>query len=289
MRSIIKIALSGIFLASVIVSCDKEYESIEAIDDRNVKEYIQKNNLNMTEDDFGYHYQVVEPGKGSPLDYSEEVPVILSIKSLDGKYSSVDTFGYENRVFRHLGYIGPEAVRLALKEHLKNKNGTIRLILPSRLAFGRNGSGDIPGNASLDMTVKALDKDKIAQYEDIVITKYLAANSLNGFTRSATGFYYKIDQPGNGSAITVDSTIVAEYTGKFLSGKVFDRSTSAGITFSLAGTIEGWRQAIPLLKEGGSMRLIVPSSLGYGINGEPQRAVPAFSPLDFTVRIIEVK
>lgn len=289
MKSFIKFALPGILLLTVIASCDKDYETIEVIDERNVREYIQKNNLNMAESEQGFFYQVVEAGTGAPLDYTEEVPLILSIKSLDGRYSSLDTFGYENRVYRHLGYVGPEVVRVGLKEILKNRNGTLRMIIPSRLAFGRNGSGDIPGNASLDMTVKALDKNNIGKYEDAVITRYLAANSLTGFTKSATGFYYKIDQPGSGSGITVDSTVVAEYTGKFLSGKVFDRSTSAGITFNLAGTIEGWRQAIPLLKQGGSMRLIVPSTLGYGVAGSPERAVPAFSPLDFTVKILEVK
>jgi FKBP-type peptidyl-prolyl cis-trans isomerase len=172
---------------------------------------------------------------------------------------------------------------------LKKSNGTLRMIIPSRLAFGRNGSGSIPGNASLDITVRALDISKLIAYEDFTIVKYLESKALTGFTKTTTGLYYKIGQPGTGSPITADSTIVANYTGKLLNGVIFDRAVAGSeATFKLNSLVKGWREGIPLIKQGGSIRLIIPSTLGYGLDGSSP-SVPAFSALDFEITVTDVK
>ncbi|HEY1025717.1 MAG TPA: FKBP-type peptidyl-prolyl cis-trans isomerase [Sphingobacteriaceae bacterium] len=278
--------------ASLLVACDKDYPSIVELDNQAIQDYISKNNLNMTRYTFNdtseFYYEVVTPGAGAPVEYSQKVPLVLTFKSLDGAYSSVDTFGVENRYAGYLGYY-LEPVRLAVKEVLTRKNGKVRLILPSRFAFGRNGSGDIPGNASLDITVSVLDENKMPAYEDFVIQDYLQRNNLTGFTRTTSGIYYKISAPGTESPITGDSTVTAKYVGKFLSGKVFDKN-DAGIDLDLsAGTILGWKEALPLIKQGGSIRFVLPSSLSYGFAGAPDQGIPAFSPLDFDVTVTDVK
>lgn len=291
MRQFFKYALPGFLLLSIIVACQKEYETIDVVDDRNVTEYIQQNKLNMVEyQDTGVYYQVVSPGTGTEVEYSERLPLIFTMRSLDGKYVSADTFSLGNRYYNYLGYFTPEAVRVGIKEVLKNRSGTLRMIIPSRLAFGRNGVGNIPGNASLDLVVKVLDTTKMAAYEDFSIKKHLELNALSGFTKTTSGIYYKIADTGNGSPITADSTITAEYTGKYLNGTVFDRAlVGSGATFKLSETIKGWQEAIPLIKQGGSIRMIIPSSRAYGIAGDSQRGIPPFSSLDFTVKVTDVK
>lgn len=288
MKQFFKYTVPGLLLISIITACEKEYESIESIDDKNVTAYIQANKLNVVEyQDSGIYYQVTNPGSGEDIEYSDQVPLIFTIKSIDGKYAALDTFSSSNRYFNFLGYFSPEGVRVGIKEVLKKKSGTIRMIIPSRAAFGRNGTGNIPGNASLDLTVTVLDKSKIASYEDFTIQKYMTANSLTGFTKTTSGLYYKIDAPGTGSPITADSTVKAEYEGKLLNGVVFDK-TGAGspATLSLSEVVKGWQQAIPLIKEGGTIRMILPSSLGYGLEGT--NGIPAFSALFFTVKVTEV-
>jgi FKBP-type peptidyl-prolyl cis-trans isomerase len=280
-----------VFLSLVIfASCKKEYETIDVIDDRNIQEYIQKNKLNVLQyQQTGIYYEVLTPGTGPVLDYSDMIPAIITTRSIDGKYTSIDTFSVSNRYYNFLGYFNPEAVRLGIKEVLKKSNGTIRMIIPSRLAFGRNGSGNIPGNASIDMTIRVLDISKIAAYEDFSIKTYLQTNSLTGFTKTSSGLYYKIAQPGTGSPITVDSTIVANYTGKLLNGVVFDRAAlGSEATFPLKNLVQGWQEAIPLIKQGGSIRLLVPSSLAYGMQGSSP-SIPAFSALDFEINVTDVK
>jgi FKBP-type peptidyl-prolyl cis-trans isomerase FkpA len=290
MKQFFKYTIPVFLLLTILVSCEKEYETIDVIDDRNVKEYIQQNKINAQEyQGTGIYFQVVTPGTGPELKYSDRVPAIITMRSLDGKYVSIDTFNVANRYYNFLGYFNPEAIRLGIKEVLKKSNGTIRMIVPSRLAFGRNGTSTIPGNASLDITVRVLDISKLDDYEDFTIRKYLESNSLTGFTKTSTGLYYKIGQPGTGSPITVDSTIVANYSGKLLNGFVFDRALAGSeATFSLKSLVKGWRDAVPLIKQGGTIRLIVPSSLGYGLDGSSP-AIPAFSALDFEINVTDVK
>lgn len=274
--------------ALLLASCKKDYPTIQEIDNQSIQQYLSQNNLNMTKyifnDTSEFYYQVIKPGTGPNIEYSQQVPLLFSIKTLDGTYSSADTFS--NRYASYLGYFALEPVRVAVKELLVKKNGQIRVIIPSRFAYGRNGSGSIPGNASLDISVSVLDEAKLPAYEDYVIQEYLQKNGMTGFSKTTTGIYYKISTPGTGSPITADSTVTAKYTGKLLNGTVFDKS-EAGASFLLNGTIQGWRQAVPLIKEGGNMRIVVPSSLAYGMAGNAN--IPAFSPLDFDITVTEVK
>ena len=290
MKQFLKYAFPGLLLLTIIAAGEKKYETIEVIDYRNITAYIQQNKLNVQEyQGTGVYYEVLSPGSGTVTQYSDKVPLIFTIRSLDGKYVSADTFSIGNRYYNYLGYFTPEAVRVGIKEVLKNRGGTLRMIIPSRLAFGRNGTGNIPGNASLDLVVKALDVSKIADYDDFTINKYMNANGLSGFTKSPTGLYYKISEVGTGSPITIDSTVVAEYTGKFFNGSVFDKAVAGSpATFALTGVIKGWQEVIPLIKQGGSIRMIVPSALAYGLEGS-SGIIPSFSCLDFAVNVTDVK
>ena len=289
MKQFFKHIFPALFLISIIVACEKEYDSIEIIDDKNITAYIKANKLNVVQfQDTGIYYEVTNPGSGADVEYSDQLPLIFTIKSLDGKYSSLDTFSSAKRYYNYLGYFNLEGVRIGIKEVLKKKSGVIRMIIPSRAAFGRNGARGIPGNASLDLTVKVLDKNKLAVYEDFTIQRYIAANALTGFTKTTSGLYYKIDVPGTGSPISIDSTVVAEYEGKLLNGTVFDKTnTGSPATFGLKDVVKGWQEAVPLIKEGGTIRMILPSSLGYGLQGTD--GIPAFSALFFSVKVTEVR
>jgi FKBP-type peptidyl-prolyl cis-trans isomerase FkpA len=288
MKRFFKYALPGFLLLSIFVACEKEYESIEALDSRNVQAYIQQNKLNLTQfQNTGMYYEVITPGTGPDLAFSDQVPMIFTIRSTDGKYIAADTLALSNRYYNYLGYFNLEVVRNGLKEVLKKSSGTMRMVIPSRLAFGRNGASGVDGNTPIDMTVKVLDRSKIPAYEDFAIKKYMADKSLTGFTKTNSGLYYKIADAGTGSPIAVDSTITTEYTGKLINGVVFDK-TNAGTpaSFVLSSLVQGWQEAVPLIKQGGTIQFILPSSIGYGLEGTT--AIPPFSVLDFTVKITDV-
>lgn len=274
-------------LMLILSACSKEYPTIEDVDKQAVSDYIQQNNLNMLQyHQTGIYYKVINPGTGPDLDYSLKIPLIYTVKTLDGTYTSLDTFN--NRYANYLGYFKSDSLREVLKYGLVKQGGTIRIIVPSRFAFGKSGSGSIPGNSSLDYTITAITADKLPEYEDFTINQYLTANGLTGYTKTSSGLYYKIAEVGTGVDVISDASILTlEYSGKLFNGTVFDK-TAAGTTsiLLLGNLIAGWREALPLIKEGGSIRIIVPSSLGYGLNSNG--SIPPFSCLDFSIKVTDV-
>lgn len=77
-----------------------------------------------------------------------------------------------------------------------------------------------------------------------------------------TGIIYEIVQPGEGNNPTVLNTVTVNYVGKLLDGTQFD--SGSNVAFYLGSLIVGWQIAVPKLKPGGKMKLIIPSTLAYG-------------------------
>ncbi|HCN84584.1 MAG TPA: hypothetical protein DIT07_13325 [Sphingobacteriaceae bacterium] len=266
-----------------VSACKKEYVGIEVQDNENIQAYLKENNLVFSEfKDTGIFYKITKPGTGDSLKYSDQVPLIYTIRSLDGKVSAVDTF--TNRYGNYLGYLAPEGFEIGVKQILGKGDGEIRLIIPSKLAYGRNGNSSIPGNTSIDVSIKVLNAASLPAYDDSVIQLYLKSNSLTGFTKTASGLYYKISDPGTGATITTNSKLIAKYSGKLFNGTVFD--SAEAYNFVLEDLIKGWQEGLPLIKSGGTIRLLVPSSLAYGMKGSGP--VPIFSCLDFEITVTSV-
>lgn len=143
--------------------------------------------------------------------------------------------------------------------------------------------------AGLVLTGMGCTKDKGCQEKTVaseegVITAYANANGIAA-TRDPIGLYYQIMAPGNSTKPTISSVISVKYTGKRLDGTIFDQRT-VPITFGLGGTIAGWQLGIPLIGEGGVIKLIVPSSLAYGCAG--RAPIEPYSVLYFEVELVDV-
>ncbi len=294
-----KLNLCKAFCFSLVVlifaaGCKKEYESIEELDAKNIETYIGQSNVNFQKSANGIYYSIVKPGTGTELAYSDKVQFIYTVRSLDGSYINTDTIvNHYGGSGQFLGYFTPEPVRTAIKEILKKRGGEIRVLVPSHLAYGRNGSGAIPGNASLDYTVKVLEQNGLPAYDDASIKRYMQTSNLSGFTKLKEGLYYKVIESGAGSPITQDSIVTVQYTGKLFNGKVFDQTQGTNTaTFLLSETVEGFKESVSLIKGGGSIRVLISSSLGYGLDGSRNQygtfTIPPFSCLDFEIKVTDV-
>lgn len=130
------------------------------------------------------------------------------------------------------------------------------------------------------------DKDggcTTAAEDDAKMQAYISANGITA-TQHASGLYYQIIEPGSGATPTITSTVKANYTGKFTNNTSFDAGVSS---FPLDGVIKGWQIGIPLIKQGGKIKLIIPPYLAYGCND--YRGIPGNSVLVFDVELLEVK
>ncbi len=133
-------------------------------------------------------------------------------------------------------------------------------------------------------TPTAPPKDYTAE-NDKEITDYLTKHNLTA-TKSSTGLYYIINEPGTGTQPTASSKVTVAYKGYFTNGNIFDQSNASGLTFPLSQVIKGWTEGIAYFKEGGSGVLLIPSHLGYGSTSIPR--IPAGSVLLFDVKLIKV-
>ncbi|GDX51240.1 hypothetical protein LBMAG27_02870 [Bacteroidota bacterium] len=115
------------------------------------------------------------------------------------------------------------------------------------------------------------------------LKNYLTTNSISA-TEDARGFFYIIANTGTGNKPTICSSVTVNYEGKLSNGTSFDSGTN--VSFALSGLIEGWKEGIPLIAQGGKITLYLPPSLAYGINGSG--SIPGNANLIFIIDLVAV-
>lgn len=121
--------------------------------------------------------------------------------------------------------------------------------------------------------------------EEAAIIKYNTDNGINA-VKDETGLYYEITEAGTGGSPNLNSQIFIKYTGKLTNGTVFDSQSNALNTgWQLRTLIPGWQIAIPKIKKGGKIKMVVPSALAYGCRANGN--IPANSILYFEVELVE--
>jgi FKBP-type peptidyl-prolyl cis-trans isomerase FkpA len=139
---------------------------------------------------------------------------------------------------------------------------------------------------SVFCSCKKADTKQQANTDEQIITSYIASNKLIA-KATGSGLYYVISMQGTGSNPGLGSTVRVAYKGYLTSGSVFDQSSSAGISFGLNSVIKGWQEGIPLFKQGGRGKLLIPSALAYG--SQSVGGIPANSVLIFDIELLDVQ
>ncbi len=121
--------------------------------------------------------------------------------------------------------------------------------------------------------------------------KWLDENGKKpGIISTASGLQYQVITKGAGKQAAMGKAVTVHYTGTMLDGTVFDSSVESGqpVDFSLnpGGLIQGWLEAIPMMKEGDKWKLFIPSDLAYGPQGK--QPIAPNSLLIFDVELIKV-
>jgi len=304
-----------------LLSCRKtgSQPNIKQYDQTQIQNYITTNGITgmvrdtVGGDTSGIYYKIILPGQTNttPLTYSDNIAFVFTLRSFDGHYQSVDTI--ENHYQGYLGHITADALpyglELAMLNDLKYTGASMRLLIPSSLAYGVNGYGTgsitntssrIAGNQCLDYYVHVIatqpdNSHSQAIYDNQLIKNYLADNNLTSLytADSSAGpykiLYYRIQTPATGTInITDNTTAEVTYNGRLLNNIVFDSAIGADSTsVDIPDLIPG--VSVPLKKyarQGTVISLLIPSGLAYGIQG--QSSVPANSCLryEFTVQSI---
>lgn len=293
-----KLSLYAFALLGCLVlfnSCKKEYESIDTIDKRAIQDYITKNNLVGVKDTLGYYYQIITPGTGNTVANSDSVYYTYNFTHTNGTsilkngdYQIPGTFlGYTDR----FSFKTIPGVRLTLAK-LK-RGGTARVIIPSSMAFGKNGNTTLGVESNEIIVIELAMLPYLHQYQvdNFLINKFVTANNLVT-VKPPSRIQYIVSSVGTGADILPTSKITVKYTGRLLNGTVFDSSTD-GVEFSLDQVIQGWTLGIPgNVKVGGKIRLLIPSDLAYGTKSQTDGignvTIPGNSCLDFDIEVVSI-
>ncbi len=124
--------------------------------------------------------------------------------------------------------------------------------------------------------------------DEAAIEEYLRTNNIQA-QRTAWGAYVQVLNPGSGPKPKYGQFMMLRYTGKDMSGKVFDSNNKPGapllpVQLGAGGSIIGFEDALKNLSEGTRAMVYVPSFIGYGAQGRP----PAIQPNQNLVFEIEV-
>ena len=165
---------------------------------------------------------------------------------------------------------------------------------PELLLQGVNDA--IDGNKPLVRTTgrnKALAqiREQRAQHNLEKSQAFLAENTKKeGVVTLSSGLQYRVIHAGEGKTPEVTGSVAVNYRGSLINGTEFDSFYELGkpVTFQLKKVIKGWREALPLMKEGARWELYIPPQLAYGKRA-PRKTIPPNSALIYQVELIAVK
>lgn len=132
---------------------------------------------------------------------------------------------------------------------------------------------------------------KLAEANRLEGQKFLAANKDKADVKTLpSGLQYKVIKPGTGASPKATDTVEVNYRGTLINGTEFDSSYSRGqpASFPVNGVIQGWQEALQIMKPGAKWQVFVPSELAYGERGAGG-AIGPNATLIFEVELLKIK
>lgn len=238
--------------------------------------------------------------------YDIGLPQIVNIApdSIPGLYA-----GDYNSMFKMLGEGDSAVFRLNLdtmaaktgqpKPEFADKYATFKVKV--RKHFKKGDLTDSALYAQIDEYFKA-EIETLKQAEEGKLANYISKNKLDP-KKTDSGLQYIVKEEGSGNKPVVGDTVVVNYTGTLVSGKVFDTNNAdiakkentfnpmrqyEPIRFRVGHdpVIQGWTEGLQLLNKGSKATLLVPSSIGYGERGGG--TIPPYAPLVFDVELVDI-
>jgi peptidylprolyl isomerase len=275
-----------------------------------LNKYLTEQKIDVGPIPSGLYFIETQAGKGMKIDSGKWLKIHFKVSLIDGKqiFSSYDrgeplSFEFGKRF---------DTPGLEEGVSLMKKGGKAKLIVPSSLAFGEMGRGNIvPPYSNIlyeieivnvmtkaeydkeqaDIKKKATLKTETAKKEEAsLMKKYLKDHGIN-VKPTASGLYYIEKAKGTGAKAMAGKKVKVHYTGTLLNGTKFDSSKDRNQPFDFelgkGQVVEGWDEGVALMNAGGRAMLIIPSNLAYGERDVPP--IPPYSTLVFDIELLEVK
>ncbi len=141
-------------------------------------------------------------------------------------------------------------------------------------------------------TKRDAERTKLAEENLAKAKAFMEENGKKeGVVTTESGLQYEVLVKGDESGTSPKDTdkVKVHYHGTLIDGTVFDSSVDRGepVTFPVNGVIQGWVEALQLMKVGDKFKLAIPPELAYGANGTSGKIGPNAA-LIFEVELLEV-
>lgn len=240
--------------------------------------YLKENNItNYKTTSSGLIYVIDELGEGLTPELGDTVEVHYT-----GYFTNDEVFDTSEGKSSFEFVIGIKQVIDGWDEGIAlfNVGGSGTIYVPAKLAYGTE-------DMIFDVSVEGVTRG-IAGY---TIADYIEANGWENYATTESDIHYRItdavseaDSPEKGQTVTIG------YTGYYFNNRVFDTTSGkSNLIFELgtSNIIEGFNEAVGLLKEGETGDFLLPSDLAYGEEGVPGVFAPNQN-IRFTIKLISI-
>lgn len=263
------IVLSALLII-ILFSCRNEYDEAWENEEIKIKEYLQKNNLEVIPTDDGIYFISIYKTDGDSIEAGNFI-----IANINGAILG-DEIEEKNVVSNLPILIGESNLikGLELGITLMHEGEKAQLIIPFELAYYSPLSG-IPNYNTYLFEIEIVEiVDSAFAWEMNRINDYLINNNYN-IAPDTTGFCYIKIIEGDGDLIELGDSVEIDYETTLLDGTIlFNSEENKPFSFNVDyfnpifenDTIfnRGFVNGITQMKEHGEARIILPSSMAYG-------------------------
>jgi FKBP-type peptidyl-prolyl cis-trans isomerase FkpA len=255
----------------------------------------------------GLMYKIISDGKGQPVKRGEYLKMQVLQKLRDSVlYTTYGGFPFYVPVDSPRPIYSPTEIFTLLRKG----DSAVAILLADSLQ--RKSGGQLPPfmkrKDKIEVCFKVLDvfnsqdqlmadrnneAGKEKERETKIVEKFLADSNIHA-TKTESGVWYVIQDPGHGPQVDTGKQVYVHYTGKLIpTGKIFESNmTGPGnepLKFVIGEhqVIPGWEEGLKVFKEGGKGTLYVPAYMAYD-----QRPGPGHTPYEnliFDVVVDSVK
>ncbi|WP_412062777.1 FKBP-type peptidyl-prolyl cis-trans isomerase [Rubrivirga sp. IMCC45206] len=135
--------------------------------------------------------------------------------------------------------------------------------------------------------------DRIASNAAMADSFFTAVRGRDGVRElGSNGVLYISTATGDGASPQRGDRVAVRYQGRFPNGDVFDESGDEPTVLPINNVVNGFRDALLDMREGGSRTVFIPASQAYGLIGQPgqggQGGIPPNTPLEFDIELVEI-
>lgn len=209
-------------------------------------------------------------------------------------FSDVEERSLEEQMAYIVGFSQGEAIRQQFIA-----DSTVDVSLNSKLLLDAYRSG-LGGDTMLVSQQRA--QEIFTAFQDTVrartarqglaeAERFLTSNAeRDSVVVTESGLQYQILASGEGTTSpALGDLVTVNYEGSLLDGTVFDSSFRRGepTEFVIGEVIEGWNEALSLMKVGDRWRIFIPPGLGYGPTPPPRSPITPNALLIFDVELVD--